>query len=375
MKKTPIFLIVLFFLVILVPQLCAQNAESMTPEEAGKKRQALVNYSKQFIGLPYQSGGIGPDAFDCSGLIFTCSREAIGLQLPRKTSAMYAFCTAIADSELEAGDLVFFKTTASGDISHVGLYVGKNQFIHAASDGPNTGVIISSLREGYWKQHYFKAGRFLPPSAADAKSRAAEPLVLSEEKVQPEKSGSQPEAAKPADKAKKSGKSSSALLSNLIVDASLFGDWNFFTSRNVRLNFRGVSSMIHARYQGKQLQPGLGAILRYDSGTGVFQLPLVASLSFGDYVRVFAGPVFSFGSPSLPGDSSTDIKASIYPGIIGACWQTPALYSGKAFSLSLVQDIHYSIFNRTDGTALSPVDSIASGLVFSTGLRVTLPQL
>ena len=173
MKKTPIFLIVLFFLVILVPQLCAQNAESMTPEEAGQKRQALVNYSKQFIGLPYQSGGIGPDAFDCSGLIFTCSREAIGLQLPRKTSAMYAFCTAIADSELEAGDLVFFKTTASGDISHVGLYVGKNQFIHAASDGPNTGVIISSLREGYWKQHYFKAGRFLPPSAADAKSRAA----------------------------------------------------------------------------------------------------------------------------------------------------------------------------------------------------------
>ena len=133
--------------------------------------------------------------------------------------------------------------------------------------------------------------------------------------------------------------------------------------------------MIHARYQGKQLQPGLGAILRYDSGTGVFQLPLVASLSFGDYVRVFAGPVFSFGSPSLPGDSSTDIKASVYPGIIGACWQTPALYSGKAFSLSLVQDIHYSIFNRSDGTALSPVDSIASGLVFSTGLRVTLPQL
>lgn len=373
MKKTPVFLIILFFLVILVPQLCAQSP-AMTPEEAAKARSTLVTYSKQFIGHPYQSGGIGPDAFDCSGLIFTCSRESIGVQLPRKTSAMYAFCDAIETSALEAGDLVFFKTTSSGDISHVGLYAGNGQFIHAASDGPNTGVIISSLREGYWKAHYYKAGRFLPPSG-DSRLAKAEPRVISEEKVQPERA-EKPVVQKKAaatSSAKRSTARKNTFVSSIVMDGSLFLDWNGFTSKNVRLTFRGVSSLIHARFAGKTLQPGVGAFLRYDCGTGVFQMPLIASLSFGDYVRIFAGPVFSFGQPSLPGDSSTEIKASIYPGIMGVCWQTPPIFTTKNLSFSFVQDIHYTIFNRTNGAALSPIDSIASGLVFSTGMRVTLP--
>ncbi|MCR5723494.1 MAG: C40 family peptidase [Treponema sp.] len=364
MKKTPVFLIILFFLVILIPQLCAQ---SVSPEKAAEMRTTFVDYSKQFIGRPYQSGGIGPDAFDCSGLIFTCSRESIGFQLPRKTSAMFAFCKPIADSEKEAGDLVFFKTTASGDISHVGVYIGNSQFIHAASDGPNTGVIISSLRENYWKNHYDSARRFLPASKSEA--LAEEPAKKNA--VAKTQAKSTPQAKSSGNKA--ASRSQSPFLSSVILDGSLFVDWNFFTSRNIRLNFRGASGLIHAKYAGKTLQPGIGAFLRYDSGTGVFQLPLVASLSFGEYVRAYMGPVLSFGTPSLPGDSDTEIEASFFPGIMGICWQTPSLTKSEHVALSLVQDIHYTIFNRTNGAALAGVDSIASGLVFSTGLRVTFP--
>ena len=163
MKKTPIFLIVLFFLVILIPQVCAQNAP-VSPGEAAATRITFVNHAKGFLGKPYRRGAFGPETFDCSGLVFTSSRESIGVQLPRMTRAIYKFCEIVDDPEREIGDLLFFKTTGDGSISHVGIYMGNGQFVHAASDGPSTGVIISSLRESYWKSHYFQAGRFLPAS-------------------------------------------------------------------------------------------------------------------------------------------------------------------------------------------------------------------
>ena len=163
-RKVVFYTLAFFLFVLIVPQLCAQNDISMSPSESAIARKKLVDYSKQFVGKPYVSGGIGPNSFDCSGLIFTVSRESIGVQLPRTTKAIYNFCEDIKDNEREAGDLVFFKTTSSGEISHVGLYIGSNQFIHAVSDGPNTGVIVSSLKESYWKSHYICTRRYLPSS-------------------------------------------------------------------------------------------------------------------------------------------------------------------------------------------------------------------
>lgn len=380
MKKMPMLLIAAFFLVIQVTQLGAQSAA-----EAASKRARLIDYSKQFIGRPYLSGGIGPDSFDCSGLVFTCSREAIGVQLPRKTSAMYSFCSAISDNERESGDLVFFMTTSSNEVSHVGIYIGNDQFIHAASDGPNTGVIISSLRENYWKTHYYKTGRFLPVERAQTTATVA----VNDTKITPSPVTSVSSAAgatttsgsadartsgKISDSGAKKRRSNNAVshpfFSKVVLDGSLFVDWNFFTTKQFRLNFRGASTMLHARYAGNTLQPGVGTIIRYDSGTEIFQLPVVASLSFGDYVRIFAGPVISIGTPTLPDDN--DGKASFFPGIMGICWQTPSFTVGK-LAFSFTQDIHYTVFNRGDGSALPPTDSIAAGLVLSSGLRVTLP--
>ena len=368
-RKAVFFTFAFFLFVLIVPQLCAQNEVSMSPSEAAVNRQKLVEYSKQFIGKPYVSGGIGPNSFDCSGLIFTVSREAIGVQLPRTTRALFNFCKDVVDKEREAGDLVFFKTTSSGEVSHVGLYIGSNQFIHAASDGPNTGVIISSLKESYWKSHYYCTRRYLPASNSE---------LLADTKT---KSSEKASGAKSAEKSS-SGENSSlytfvrsdgdSFLQSLIVDASLSLDWSFFTSEYFRLNCRGGNSMIHARYAGKTIQPGVGTYIRFDAGTGNFQLPLVVSLTFNEYVRIFAGPVFALGNASLPGDSDRKIENSFFPGILGLCFSTPSLKIGKTF-LSLVQDIHYTVFNDTDGSALPLSKSIPSGLVLSTGLRVTLP--
>lgn len=378
MKKTPIFLIVLFFLMVLVPQVCAQT-KKVSAEEAATMRTAFVEYSKRYIGKPYARGAIGPDAFDCSGLVFACSRESIGVQLPRQTLAMFSFCELIDDSEREVGDLVFFKTTGDGSVSHVGIYAGNNQFINCASDGPNTGVIISSLKENYWESHYFKTGRFLPVSGV--KENGAEKIDASEiladsspsKETSAKKEGSDSAAHASDDEAPFADHPRvAAFLSKIVLDATFNFDWNFYTATGFKLNPRGASSMMHIMYIGEKIKPGIGTMIRYDAGVGAVQIPLVISLTLGEYFRFFLGPVISFGDTTLPGDEDTAIDYSFLPGIVGICWQTPSLKVGK-IKLSLQQDIHYTIFNEMDGSALSFKNGLVSGLVFSSGVRVTLP--
>ncbi len=360
MNKSHIFTLAAFALfVIMTPRLCAQN--SVSAEKAESLRQEFCNYGKKFIGCKYVSGATGPNTFDCSGFVYTVSRESIGYQLPRQVKAMYSYCKSITDADRQAGDLVFFKTTSSGEVSHVGIYIGNGQFLHCASDGPNTGVIVSSLRENYWKGKYYKSGRFLPAgnetqSPSSASSGTASGTYASA-------SGSSSSG---------SSQSGSSFLSKLLVDGSLSFDWNFFDADNFRLNFRGLTGNLQFRYNSGNFQPGAGTSFRWDSGTGTIQLPIFASLTIGEYFSIFAGPVICIGTPYLPGNDDEEIESSFFPGIIGVCWNTPSFDVKKA-KVCFTQDIHYTVFNKTDGSALSPVKSAASGLVFSSGVRVTLP--
>ena len=134
-------------------------AQDVIPIQA--KRNAIVEECKKYIGTPYLYGGLTKDGIDCSGFVFTTVRDSAGVQLPRTVKALYSFVSIIPDSKKQKGDLVFFKTVES-KISHVGIYIGKDQFIHSVSDGPNTGVIVSSLKENYWKTRYAGAGTFFP---------------------------------------------------------------------------------------------------------------------------------------------------------------------------------------------------------------------
>lgn len=383
-KPALIFIVLAFFLMSM-PRVCAQNSvATMSAGEAAITRQKMVDYSKKYVGSPYVLGATGPNSFDCSGFVFSVSRESIGVQLPRTTKAIYKFCKDIDDSEREAGDLVFFKTTSSGEVSHVGIYIGNSQFIHCASDGPNTGVIVSSLKESYWKGKYFCTRRYLPASnselLADTKKTSSNSEKVDSSTEDSNSSGKKnlensinSSSAKVVKRSYSSysGKKSN-FLKSLVVDASASIDWNFFTPDYFRLTWRGFDSMIHLRYEGKDFRPGFGTYFRYDAETGNIQLPFVLSLTLSDYIRAFAGPVFSIGTPSLPGNSDKEIKNSVFPGILGVCWNTPSIKAGKT-EISFVQDIHYTVFNKTNSSAMSPGKSIPTGLVFATGVRVTLP--
>ena len=359
--------------VVCVPSFC-QAIQSMSPNESLEARQKMIIYSKQFVGVPYVYGGASRSGMDCSGFIFTVANDALGIKLPRSSAGLYSSVRIIKDSEKEPGELVFFKTAGS-KISHVGLYMGNNQFIHAASDGPNTGVIISSLKESYWSRTYAGAGRFLPAIGEERVALVAEDDSDSSASASSSSSGQGAILASTAGGSGASG-SGDGFFQKVAIDATLTGDWTFFSVDRFHLLFRGVTLDAHARYNGSgTLQPGLGFSFSYDPELEAFQIPLIFSLTVMKGIRVYVGPVFTIGSPVEPGIVSgepSSVKGSIFPGVLGLCLQTPTLKAGKV-ELSLVQDIRYTVFNKPDNSALPFLNSMAAGLVFSTGVRVTFP--
>jgi cell wall-associated NlpC family hydrolase len=114
----------------------------------------VANYAYKFLGKPYVYGAAGPNAFDCSGLTQYIYNK-FGVDISRTTYTQVGEGTKVNRSDLKAGDLVFFNT--EGSTSHVGIYVGNGEFIHA----PRTGkpVMVSSLSDGYYSQKYSTARR------------------------------------------------------------------------------------------------------------------------------------------------------------------------------------------------------------------------
>jgi cell wall-associated NlpC family hydrolase len=112
------------------------------------------------IGAPYVSNAAGPDAFDCSGLVFWVYSQ-LGLQVPRSAPDQFAWAAPVGQSELEPGDIVFFENTypSTNRITHVGIYVGGGGVVMAVDNGDIVREV--SLAEPYWSAHFAGAGR--PP--------------------------------------------------------------------------------------------------------------------------------------------------------------------------------------------------------------------
>ncbi|MEJ2659049.1 MAG: NlpC/P60 family protein [Desulfobacterales bacterium] len=115
-------------------------------------RNKIVRTADSFLGIPYRWGGESvEEGFDCSGFTMTVYRLN-GLDLPRSSRSQWNAGSYISKRDLRKGNLVFFRTARNGKISHVGIYVGNGQFIHAPGKGKK--VRRSSLKNRYYHTHY-----------------------------------------------------------------------------------------------------------------------------------------------------------------------------------------------------------------------------
>ena len=122
---------------------------------AGSGAVDIANYAMQFVGCPYVYGGTSPNGFDCSGLVYYSFGE-FGIKLKRTADdQMHYNGTPVSKDNLQVGDLVFFGYNGYAD--HVGIYIGNNNFVHAAN--PSSGVRVSSLNESYYLRKYLGANR------------------------------------------------------------------------------------------------------------------------------------------------------------------------------------------------------------------------
>ena len=128
------------------------NAEPMGRGDADE----LISNAMGFIGVAYRFGGTSPTGFDCSGFMQYVFRKAFAVNLPRTSAAQASVGSYVSRSELRPGDMVFFRTHGSR-ISHVGMYIGNDRFIHAPRTGKR--IEITSLSSKYWNARYATARR------------------------------------------------------------------------------------------------------------------------------------------------------------------------------------------------------------------------
>lgn len=129
-------------------------------DRASATAQDAIDQAMDLLGIPYRLGGTSPETgFDCSGFVGHVFREGLGLVLPRSSREMSKSGETISKDQLRPGDLVFFNTMRS-TFSHVGIYLGENQFVHAPRSGGR--VRVEDLRDGYWKTRFNGARRINP---------------------------------------------------------------------------------------------------------------------------------------------------------------------------------------------------------------------
>lgn len=135
-----------------------RTGEKPSRSNASAKGEQVVAYAKQFLGTPYVWAGTDLNkGVDCSGYVYAVMKH-FGISVNRSSSTMVSNGIAVNKAELAMGDLVFFATDGTGNISHVGIYIGNNQYIHS-SDGKANCVTISNMNDAYSKNTYVTARR------------------------------------------------------------------------------------------------------------------------------------------------------------------------------------------------------------------------
>jgi cell wall-associated NlpC family hydrolase len=116
----------------------------------------LLRTALSYRGASYRRGASSRGAFDCTGFTRYVYRKAVGVDLPHQSSAQFSVGHPVSRGGLRPGDLLFFHTYRRG-ISHVGIYLGNGQMVHAANAG--RGVVTDRIDRGYYSQRYVGARR------------------------------------------------------------------------------------------------------------------------------------------------------------------------------------------------------------------------
>lgn len=153
------FLYLLLVVILFTSCKSSHSSVSNSDKKTIELCKDLVDTAKENLGAPYKFGGTTKNGFDCSGLVFTAYKKE-GIILPRTSIEMSNYGKRINKENARKADLIFFKTGGSSKINHVGLIVDSNhddiKFIHSST---KKGVIISSLKEDYYKKAYSHINR------------------------------------------------------------------------------------------------------------------------------------------------------------------------------------------------------------------------
>lgn len=115
----------------------------------------LYSFIDEWYGTPYKYGGKTKKGIDCSGFISILFKEVFGKEVIGSSTSMYHQCSTISKEKLREGDLVFFMID-SKEVSHVGIYLRNNKFVHAST---KAGVVINDLKEEYYRKYFWGGGQ------------------------------------------------------------------------------------------------------------------------------------------------------------------------------------------------------------------------
>jgi lipoprotein Spr len=130
------------------------------------QNEKLLEFMEEWYGTKYHFGGSDKEGIDCSAFVSTLMANVYGINnLPRMSKDQYIATPRVKKNNLHEGDLVFFHTYGrKRKVTHVGVYLRNNKFVHASVSG----VMISDMRDGYYYAHFVGAGRVLDASTRDA---------------------------------------------------------------------------------------------------------------------------------------------------------------------------------------------------------------
>jgi probable lipoprotein NlpC len=325
-KKTKTLFLSLFAFTLLTMASAPAQIFSTKNATGESARQTFINSARAYLGTPYVRGGTDKSGIDCSGLVYRAALDGNGAELPRTVASLDKMAERVPDAAREPGDLLFFNTT--GRISHVGIYMGSGSFIHAASDGPKTGVIVSALSESYWKRAYSHTGRVFKQERINIPDTG-------------EDSGETAPAVNPFPFGGEIG---------FRLNATGGVLWDFMSDPTP---IRGASANAEISWvKGTDAYPGLGAGIAWDTRKESVSFPLTVSLGIPNGFRFFIGTQLH-----LTAADGLD-RSPQFPGILGVSWTSkPARLLGQ--DVRFFQNAEYSWF---------PDETFGSGLRFTTGV-------